>query len=213
MKIYIPLKIKHSYLDLCIKSIEKYKNNIILINQTSLNNKELDYLEVEVVNPPSMAKFTSVMNWIQKDAINRNLEYYIWMHSDCELKNDVIPELIDAFKKDKIDIFLPSYDAISITNIDVAKSIHWDEHFNWYYSDNDFYRMANILGFNIRYSMSYEGIIHHVSQTLKHMESYEKSQFDIKNAKDSILYSKKWGGSPQNEKYLRPYNRITLKKE
>jgi len=166
--------------------------------------------KIIIVEKPQLT-FSQTMNWIQKDAISRNLDIFFWMHADAVCEKDVIAEILETC--DDWDICFTNIDALSATKVHVAKNIHWDEQFDWYVGDTDYYRRCRLAGYKIKNDMpldrwselSNNGVKHYAKQTRKTFNKRDKFIAEIRENKNQNLYLLKWGGYPGQEIYDKPY--------
>ncbi|HEY5959695.1 MAG TPA: class I SAM-dependent methyltransferase [Polyangiaceae bacterium] len=158
-------------------------------------------------SPKAMMTFTQMMNWAQCEAAERKAQQLCFMHNDAEVTE---PSVIDralecARRSNDIGVVFTNYDAFCIFNTSMTKQVGpWDETFQWYFSDNDYYRRLRLLGFEAR-EIGGEGVLHHVSQTLA-------SDAEIRRVVlegwqwHAAHYAHKWGGPPGSETYRIPYD-------
>lgn len=73
-----------------------------------------------------------------------------------------------------------------------------------YFEDNDyFYRMKLA---HVSYAACQAGYDHEISSTLRLSSPQEKYQHELRFRSNEQYYAIKWGGSPRNEKYRRPFD-------
>ena len=155
--------------------------------------------------------FTQSMNWEFRDCLNRGKKYCIHMHSDSIVPEGAIPELlkqtreIDASGK-KWGVVYAHYDILCIYNAAVCEEIGgFDTLFRDYYSDNDFYHRMELAGFE-RFNATGITVGHHGSQTVNSDPFLKFLTANITFPLARQLYVAKWGGEPDKEAFLEPFN-------
>jgi hypothetical protein len=136
--------------------------------------------------------------------------FYMVMHNDAEASEDIIEQLTDiaaAKAGDKWGVLFTNYDSLAVYNTRAAAEVGpWDwKLFPSYYSDNDYYRRLKLAGWNLVDTclpVKHEGshVINKIDKQAKYLNHMLLSNF----AREA--YIRKWGGPPESETYLKPFN-------
>lgn len=202
----------YSYIDdkeLLQKSINSVKDafpNIIVTNHSE------QLLEVEyatVIEPPVPLSFSQSMNWFKKMSLEKEDDYFLWAHTDMIAPDgsaQQFKEYIEANFNINWGIFFTSYDILSAYHTKNLENINWDTRmFPNYFADNDYHRLVNLAGLEIKYSGI--KVIHENggSSTIKNKDLWHK-QHTVNFPLHKEAYKGKWGNYPPDEIFKTPFN-------
>lgn len=160
-------------------------------------------------NPDSPLTATQSLNWMQSLAKTAwNAPFYFFMHNDAEAGEGTMEKLFQAtvelHAREKWGAIFTNYDALAAFNVEAFDAVDgWDENFNNYVTDNDMYRRLRLAGyptFESGFAVSHVG-----SQTI-HSDPERMRMNSILFPQDLAYYSRKWGGTPGEEKFDTPFN-------
>jgi hypothetical protein len=210
-RLYIPYVNGLDLLTQCLRSVSDIVDKTTIINNSGID-VDLDHLlfdKIEIFSPPVPLGFAQTMNLIQKLAVERELAFYLFAHSDCKIENYVHQKIINLaqeLKGSNWGAIFTLYDVFAAFNPEALKKVgEWDyKAFPWYYSDNDYYRRLKLSGFEIIPS-PYGGVVHQNegSNTLKNSPTLNIAE-RCYNVAACEVYIKKWGGVPGEEKFQIP---------
>ena len=226
MKKFIFIPVVNGF-DLLKKACESvsgvYDESIILNN----SGKEIpldiyDNTNFKVITPiGAPLSFINTMNWAICKAMDENYDYFAFMHNDGELKNNAGIRL-----RDKTEEFIQIEDhniAIFFTNTDVyctyittnIKKIGLFGDEEWpnkdigasYFSDNDYFRRVELLGYDIINDPEIEiDVYHHGSMSI-HNDVKFHIQSNINYDLAEQYYCRKWGGNLREETFQIPFGK------
>jgi glycosyltransferase involved in cell wall biosynthesis len=81
----------------------------------------------------------------------------------------------------------------------------YDEEFFAYHEDNDYSYRLKLAGIE-RIELGEKDFVHHRSATMATMSGEERSEFNYKWEQGRHYYQRKWGGLPDAERFLTPFN-------
>jgi len=213
-------------LDLLKKACESisgvYEESIILNN----SGKEIpisiyENTNFKVITPiEAPLSFINTMNWAMNKAINENYDYFAFMHNDGEIKNSAGIMLLNKTEEliqkpnNNIAVIFTHYDVYCTYITENIKKIGFYGDENWpnknkgasYFSDCDYFRRVKLLGYEMVNSPEIgENVIHHGSMTIRNDETFSK-QSGINSELAGEYYFKKWGGYPDKEVFITPFD-------
>lgn len=164
--------------------------------------------------PPVPLSYTQSMNWMLKDAKEKQRDFIVHFHSDTFSSNlDAVRQLLDYVRNLKAQekrwaCAWTFYDILWAINPTAAKDIGgWDTVFSAYYSDNDQRRRWTLAGWEC-IDTHIEGVNHEGSATIK-----SDPKLNFLNGQTFPLYRdyyiRKWGGEPGHEIFSKPFNGAT----
>lgn len=195
------------YLDRAIGSIPlEYRHRILIVNSTE-PYQETSPPHICELRPTAPLSHTQTHNVFQEYANEADCLFV--MHNDAEVE----PLTIDALLIMRRDlpanwgVVFTNYDAFAMYNPSMWKAIGpWDwKLFPSYYSDNDYYRRAKLGGWKLIDSglpVKHEGS--HVINKIDKWAKFYNHTLLHNHAREN--YIAKWGGPPDEEKYIIPFD-------
>lgn len=214
---FIPYVNREDFLKKAINSLKfKIGTDLVLIDNSNegehLNPK--NYKGIEIIVPPVPLNFSQTMNLIQKIALERGLDWYIFMHNDAKATKTRVNALFDkieeAFKiEKKWLVIFTFYDCLCAYNTKNAEKVgKWDTNFVQYFADNDYFRRVRLKNYKTLESGNV-GMTHVASTTVRNdYARWLANQTMYAGYRN--LYNAKWGGLPGFEKYKVPYDKPQL---
>lgn len=203
MNIYIPFVNNKPCLEEAINSLGKYRNQIIVIDNSENQNLELD--NVKIVKPVIPLFVSQVWNYISKICEN---EVFIIMHSDAiasELAYEQLVKKIEEFGTENWGIIFTNYDSFCAINKKSFNSVGGAEpEFLRYFGDNDLYRKFDLAGYK-RGNLDTD-VKHKNSMTIN-SDSLRLLINEITFPMQKEFYRRKWGGIPGEETFSKPFNK------
>lgn len=170
-----------------------------------------------VITPPKPYGFLKTQNWARKKCIDEKYDYYAFMHNDGENVGDTAIRLREVTEhniqnRSKIGVVFTHYDVLcTLTRECVEYVLEWgdkdwpgkDEPIHSYHSDNDYYRRIRLAGYMTAVLPNSNVLHHEPSNTIN-----ADKEFMAKTNKYNTgeYYAKKWGGHPNLETYIYPFN-------
>lgn len=125
----------------------------------------------EILTPPVPLTCPQSFNWMNRIAVERELDVVCWMHNDAEIPDGIGEQFLGVVETALADdpqfgVMFTNYDALCAFNMKAVQATgDWDQHFSQYYCDNDYYRRMAAAGFLERCSNLH---VHHAgSATLR----------------------------------------------
>ena len=151
---------------------------------------------------------SQTLNLMQKRAKRSRVPFYFFMHSDAEAGPDTVEKLyqmaMHECSKGKWGAIFTNYDSLAAFNTAAFDATGpWDTVFSGYYADNDQYRRLRLAGYPTLESNL--PVVHHGSQTIN-SDPLRKHINNITFPIYGNYYADKWGGSPGNENFDKPWN-------
>jgi GT2 family glycosyltransferase len=128
------------------------------------------------------------------------------MHNDAESLKAVAQKILDCARmRPHAGVVFTHYDAFAVFNIAAVRDVGpRDETFQWYFSDNDYYRRMRLRSWEA-FNFDGQEVIHHGSQTQK-ADPAVAAEVGAQWRWHEADYRHKWGGAPGQELYPIPYN-------
>jgi hypothetical protein len=232
--IFIPVVNNFDLLKKAVQSIDESLYTECIIFNNSEKQIPLDIYantKFKVWNPKNRFTFMQTQNIMRQYAINNNFDYYIWMHNDAEILNNIDRDIIDFTEtcNEKWGVIFTNYDVFSVFNTECVKNIglwgdiSWPEQQSGYYQDYDYYRRIKLSDYKIKQFLTKEEVLKgnsilaperaaaNLFSNVSHIGKNTLSDKEEKNiwAKQNYLilshYKKKWGGGPGDEKFKTPF--------
>lgn len=208
--IYIPFVNNIGLLKSALASIQSYEYKTILVDQS--NSKSLHELHKGPLFQWNGSRhFTKMMNWIQRDAWQRGLKYFFFLHSDAEVSKDGVENMLTyadnlTEQGKKWGVIFSHYDAFCLFNMDIVTAIGcWDESFTWYVSDVDYYNRIEWAGYS-QEKLPKACKHHHTSQTIRSLSEQERSVVSHNHSWALDHYRHKWGANADVNSNARSWN-------
>ncbi len=208
---YIPYVNRPDLLDRAVLSIPDLWPSLVVIDQSADGLNPQDHCWMNKIagvfrSAPSSMSFSQMMNWAQAEAFDRQARHLIFMHNDTECLQGVPSRVLDCARANQqAGVVFTYYDAFAVFNMDAVREVGpWDETFNWYFSDNDYYRRVLLRDWKC-HNFGGEGVVHHGSQTHR-SDPVIGGQVSADWRWHTDHYRHKWGGDPGAELYSIPYN-------
>ena len=138
------------------------------------------------------------------------------MNDDMRLEARALENLVNRYDRGAVcypvcTSQINSFSFYTITDEVINKVGLFDEAISpnyAYFEDNDYHRRMTMVGVELKALPCADGemIIHEGSKTLKNYSALEKEAHHRKFRYAKEQYTKKWGGTPGQEKYATPYN-------
>ena len=197
--VFIPHVCGESNLLRALASVAALASRVVVVDQSE------DGLSESLWNGPlyrwhGSRSFTAGMNAIQREAWQRRLPFYFFLHSDAEIGPGALEEVADAAQLlSGISglrwgaIFTAAYDALACMNTRVAWEVGcWDETFQWYVADLDYYNRLRWAGSPILHLRKPQ-VRHSRSGTLAELAHEEQHQVQEDQRWAIDHYIHKWG--------------------
>lgn len=163
---------------------------------------------VKVYRPSVPLIFTQTMNWLLGEALRRGKTYCVSMHNDAVIPEGAVEKLLEFARdvnsqKERWGVIYTHYDVLCVYNPKVYADIGgWDHNFQWYFSDNDYFRRMDLAGWE-RLNTGIE-VGHLASSTIK-SDPYLNFVNGITFPLVRQYYRAKWGGDPGEERLNHPF--------
>ncbi len=196
--LYLPHVNRPELLDAALGSVERHSSRIVVIDQSEGGDAEAIHAG-PVFRWTNPLRFTTVMNFQQRDAQFRKLPRFFFLHSDAEVNPGGLDRMLDlADHLDRPDapawgVIFTHYDSLALFNTKAVTSVGvWDETFMWYVGDADYYQRLKWCGW-LSHECPEALRLHHGSQTAPSMSPMQRFavQDDQRWAIDH--YRHKWG--------------------
>lgn len=170
---------------------------------------------VRYYQPPVPFTYSQSINWMLKDALEREVDFILHFHSDAYSTNpNAVEELLEKVREYKAAgrqwaCAWTHYDILWAINPVALKYIGgWDTVLPTYFGDNMARRKWELAGWEC-INTDIQGVNHEGSATIN---SDPMLQFmnSITFPLYSYYYQECWGGEPGHEKYDIPFNRPDL---
>lgn len=212
--IYLPYVNREDLLGNALRSLGAHSERVVVIDQSDAGMSEGKH-HGPLFRWHGPRRFTSVMNWIQRDTLRRGLGRFLFMHSDAE----AAPGGIDALLRmaDDLDaqgtrwgVIFTRYDALAVFNQQAVTDVGcWDDSFLWYIADVDYYNRIQWRGW-CHAELPSALAIHRGSQTLAGLPPQEAAAVHHDHGWSHDHYRHKWGchweERPERRVWEIPYN-------
>jgi hypothetical protein len=182
---------------------------------TGVTSKENYSLSPRLYRPPVPLSYSQSMNWILRDAKNKEAKFILHFHSDATSSNPLaVSQLLEYARKVREErkrwaCLWTNYDLLWAVNPAACVDIGgWDTTFPAYFVDQDMKRRWRLAGWET-IDTHIEGITHEGSSTVNSdpkLKFVNSVTFELYEK----LYRRKWAGDPEKEKYDVPYGRSDL---
>ena len=214
--IFIPVVNRFDLLEKAAKSvnIDLYDEYIIFNNsEKEIPAEVYEGTKFKVLNPTRRMSFVETQNAMRSYAIENDFDFYSFMHNDGEILDDTDKRLIEYVENlnEEWGVVFTHYDVFCAFNTKAVRhigewgDIEWPQQASGYYLDCDYYRRLNKYGYKEK-NLPDSNVSHFVSNTIK--DPKESRLWDRQRDEVVSHYINKWGGTPGQEKYDFPYNRI-----
>lgn len=196
--------------ELLLEALEYYKNAFFDIPIYIVDNgmQNIPKISPNIYIYPQMNNLGVAGSWnylIEKAIINK-YEYFLILNDDIILKKDqnVILEMLKEYGNDK---FIRPNDFYNWSAFILSKNIYlrvgkFDTNFEkCYFEDNDYTYRMKLENIPIIYDTKLNAEIYNNSMTIKkepHLNNFNNNM---------NYYMSKWGGMPNEEQYITPFNR------
>jgi len=208
---YIPYINRPELLDRAVASIPDLWASLVVIDQSLYGLSSRDHPWIDSIagvfrSPAGSMSFTQMMNWAQAEAFEHCIQYLVFMHNDAECLKGIAQKVLDCARTLlHAGVVFTHYDAFAVFNIAALRDVGpWDETFQWYFSDNDYYRRMRLRNWEA-FNFDGQEVIHHGSQTQK-ADPAVAAGVGAQWRWHEAHYRHKWGGAPGQELYSIPYN-------
>ena len=161
--------------------------------------------------PPVPLNYSQAMNWVLKDATTKGADFILHFHSDAVSANpNAVQELLTYAEKVKAEgtrwgCLWTFYDILWCINPVAARDVGgWDTEFTAYFTDQDLRRRFELAGWEC-INTNIQGMSHEGSATINsdpELRFLNGVTFPLRRS----YYVSKYGGSPGNETYNKPFN-------
>ena len=205
-RVFIPYVKPRDLLVECLNSIKEWWSITTVINNSGESLDLPSDIRIDCETPSQPLGFAQTMNHIQAIAEQGKLDYYMFLHSDALITNNVHLKLLTLLdeleeKGENWGAIFTNYDVLAIFKTEALRQVGpWDTiAFPWYFSDNDYYRRITLAGYKI-VPAPFPGVIHQngSSNTLRN-DPRRKLIENIYNQAALEIYRIKWGGNPNEE--------------
>lgn len=207
---YVYMRVENRF-DLLRNAVNSIPEFWPLLTVVDNSPKGIDIeLPCTIFRPPVPLTFTQSHNWFFKNAKEKGAKFILWMHMDAEAVDNGHLRLLEFTRKivaegRKWGLVWTNYDSLAAVNLDMIADVGgYDTIFPKYFCDNDHTRRMRLAGWETINSGIYTK--HIGSQTI-----LSDPTLKFLNEVTFPLYQKyyeiKWGGSPEKETYLTPFNR------
>ncbi|MDB5312823.1 MAG: class SAM-dependent methyltransferase [Gemmataceae bacterium] len=195
--LYVPFVNRPDLLQYALRSVREYTQNVVVIDQSE-TGAGVGLHAGPVFRWGAPVRFTSVMNWMQRDAYRRKLRRFLFMHSDAESAPGGVRGLLEEAdrldgRRERWGVIFTRYDALALFNpAATADAGCWDETFLWYVSDVDYYNRLLWAGWG-QHQLPAACAIHHGSQTVQSLGETERETVARDHGWGINHYRHKWG--------------------
>jgi hypothetical protein len=200
-KIFIPYVNNIDCLKEAINSLGKYKDSIIVIDNSPNQDLEID---VKIIKPEKPLKTAQTFNFM----FENGEDIFFFMHSDAVASETAYEQLslkTEELREEKWGMIFTNYDSFASFNKKAFLEVGGaDEKFTRYFFDNDLYRRVRLEGYKeIKTDIEVQ---HKASMTIK-SDPNLMAENNITFPLEEQYYIQKWGGKPQEEIYIVPFNK------
>ena len=214
--IFIPVVNNFHLLEKAINSVPDGIFDDYFIFNNSNTKIPIDIKHFKVIDRFGRLTFKQTQNAMREYAIINNYDYYCFMHNDGEIVDDSAQRLVNLAdelinKQEKWSVIFTNYDVFCAYSTECVKNIgKWGDDFwpkdqqSGYYLDCDYYRRMKLSEFKV-HQLENTNVLHNeFSNTIKD----EKERKNWENQSQRVInhYIKKWGDTPDNEKFNSPFN-------
>jgi hypothetical protein len=163
---------------------------------------------IKVFRSPIPYLFTQSMNWMLEDALFRDRNFCIFMHSDAVIPDGACEKLLDLAREvdgegRRWGVIFTHYDVLCAINPKAYESIGgYDTNFSQYFSDNDYFRRMELGGWE-KIDSGIE--VGHVGSQTINSDPYLRHVNGVTFPLYQEYYRQKWGGSPGHEIFIHPF--------
>lgn len=207
-KVWIPFVNRVDLLQRAVASVSDVHGQVAIIDN-SKEGLEGKHGDPHIIRQSVPMTFSQTQNFMLAMTRRLGANICVFMHSDAEAGHGVIMQLISLARKytaegRKWGVIFTAYDALAAFNVEAFEAIGgWDEAFEWYGGDQDSYRRIGLAGYELIDSNL--PVKHEPSQTLKADPEIGR-KVDEGFAGRCEYYRQKWGGSPGNETFTKPFD-------
>jgi len=213
-KIFCPVVNRFDLLDAAVACTAPHNMMVIDNSNGKLGDRYSGVGHIDTYEPSVPLNFQQTSNLECKLAKMFGAKYYVHMHSDSQFPPERIDELLDIARKADADgkkwvVIFTLYDILCVYNVAAMEDLGgYDAHlFHLYHGDNDLWRRAKLSGYE-RIEAGGDGIIHNGGGSVTinsdmRWKICNDNQFPL----SAEIYRRKWGGNPDHEIYLAPFNR------
>ena len=215
--IYIPHVVGEDVLRAAVNSLgERARARAVVIDQSEAGLDPATWPTAGLYRWENLVRFTTVMNWMQRDACFRGLPCFVFMHSDAECSSPAAVDRVLAQAR-RLDgegvpwaVIFTNYDALACFNTKIAHAVGcWDESFAWYVADVDYYNRLRWHGWR-QVCLPDAGVLHRGSNTIHRLASARRGEVDADTRWAHDHYRHKWGvgflDHPDGRRFEIPYD-------
>lgn len=214
--IFIPVVNNFHLLEKAINSVPNNLFDDYFIFNNSNQNIPINTKQFKVIDKFGRLTFKQTQNAMREYAIMNNYDYYCFMHNDGEILDDTSERLIQMadeciLTNKKWSVIFTNYDVFCAYSTRCVNEIgKWGDE-QWpkdqqsgYYLDNDYYRRMKLSSYQILNLQKHNVLHNEYSNTIRNER--EKRIWETQMMSVKSHYIKKWGGEPDHETYISPWN-------
>ena len=208
-KMLIPYVNRPDLLAKAVLSAQDLASQLAIIDN-SVNGLHGDTGWPAVIRPQYPLTCSQTFNFIMQLTREMGANICIWMHNDAEAGPGVCLELLNRAREynaegRKWGILWTYYDTLSAINTDLLDVVgEWDENLPQYFTDNDYYRRVKLAGWECIDTMLTD--VKHVGSQTINSDPALKAENNRTFLMYRDYYIRKWGGEPDRETFLKPFN-------
>lgn len=196
--IAVPYVNRFDLLCRAVDSVLDHAAQVVVIDQSDNGLGDVWGGRVSVFRWTGARQFTTVQNWMQREAAHRGCRWLCFLHSDAACAPGTV-ELVfrRAAELDAVGhrwgVIFTNYDAFACFSMRAMADVGcWDETFAWYVSDIDFYNRIRWRGWE-QVNLPEATVWHDFSQTRHAMDAGERDAVDSQTIWAEYHYAHKWG--------------------
>jgi hypothetical protein len=201
--IAVPYVNRFDLLRRAVDSVSAHASRVVVIDQSEDGLRDEWDGRVSIFRWYGPRRFTTVQNWMQREAAHRGCRWLCFLHSDAACGPGTVELVLrHAAQMDaegrRWGVIFTAYDAFACFSMRAMADVGcWDETFAWYVSDLDFYNRIRWRGWE-QVCLPQAAVLHDYSQTRQAMEQGEQDAVHEETIWAEYHYAHKWG-RPWNE--------------
>jgi hypothetical protein len=164
---------------------------------------------VSVVRPSVPLTASQTLNYMQMVAKSYSkVPFYLFLHNDAEPEPGTVEGLYEMAlnAEGKWSVIFTHYDTLAAFNVEAFDAVGgWDTNLPQYFTDNDMYRRLRLAGYP---TLESNLAVKHVGSQTILSDPLRQMVNNITFPVYAQYYERKWGGSPGNETFMKPWNGI-----
>ncbi len=193
-----------------VQSLGSYQANVVIIDNSPLQELALDDFPGEIVTPAVPLYCNQSYNLIQRLAAERGQDLFFIMHSDARASPEIVEALLQRAqeldqKERRWGVLFTNYDVLCLMNARALREIHWDHFLPLYYTDVDYYYRLKLA--DLELIETYLPVEHQNGGSNAQSDPDIKAYVQANYPAWRHYYMLKWGGERGQEQFTTPFDR------